>query len=97
MPCRWPPATVMAALSASSRGGKLVVRCEDGAPLCSIRGGRLEPALARQVAVHLMAHNAFEAHARDELGITETLRARPIQAAIASAVSFSVGAGVPLL
>ena len=58
----------------------------------------MEPALPKQVAVHLMAHkthNAFEAHARDELGITETLRARLIPTAIASAVSFSVGAGCP--
>jgi VIT1/CCC1 family predicted Fe2+/Mn2+ transporter len=44
-----------------------------------------------------MAHNALEAHARDELGITETLKARPIQAAIASAVSFATGAAVPLV
>jgi len=57
----------------------------------------LAPALAKQVAAQLMAHNALEAHARDELGITETLRARPIQAAIASAVSFSAGAIVPLI
>ncbi len=65
--------------------------------LAAIYVGRgLEPAFAKQVAVQLMAHNALEAHARDELGITETLRARPIQAAIASAVSFSVGAAVPL-
>ena len=60
-------------------------------------GRGLEPALAKQVAVQLMARNALEAHARDELGITETLKARPIQAAIASAVSFSVGAAVPVI
>ena len=66
--------------------------------LAAIYVGRgLELALAKQVAVQLMAHNALEAHARDELGITETLRARPIQAAIASAVSFSAGAIVPLI
>ena len=57
----------------------------------------LDPSLAKQVADQLMAHNALEAHARDELGITETLRARPLQAALASAGSFAVGAGVPLL
>jgi VIT1/CCC1 family predicted Fe2+/Mn2+ transporter len=57
----------------------------------------LDPALAKQVANQLMAHDALGAHARDELGISETLRARPIQAAIASAASFSVGAAVPLL
>ena len=44
-----------------------------------------------------MAHDAIGAHARDELGITETLRARPIQAALASALSFAVGASMPLL
>lgn len=56
----------------------------------------LKPALARQVAEQLMAHDALQAHARDELGITETLRARPVQAALASAASFVVGALVPL-
>jgi VIT1/CCC1 family predicted Fe2+/Mn2+ transporter len=57
----------------------------------------LEPALARQVAEQLMAHDALQAHARDELGITETLSARPVQAALASAASFAVGAAMPLL
>jgi vacuolar iron transporter family protein len=57
----------------------------------------LDHALAKQVAEQLMAHDAIGAHARDELGISETLRARPIQAALASAGSFSVGAAMPLL
>jgi VIT1/CCC1 family predicted Fe2+/Mn2+ transporter len=57
----------------------------------------LEPDLARQVARSLMAHDALAAHARDELGITETLTARPLQAALASAASFAVGAALPLL
>jgi VIT1/CCC1 family predicted Fe2+/Mn2+ transporter len=57
----------------------------------------LEPALANQVAKQLMAHDALGAHARDELGISETFRARPIQAALASAGSFAVGAAMPLL
>jgi VIT1/CCC1 family predicted Fe2+/Mn2+ transporter len=57
----------------------------------------LDPALARQVAEQLMAHDALAAHARDELGISDELKARPIQAAFASAASFSCGAGVPLL
>src|SRR6202047_1410825 len=57
----------------------------------------LDPSLAKQVAQHLMAHDAIGAHARDELGISETLRARPIQAALVSAGSFAVGAGMPLL
>jgi VIT1/CCC1 family predicted Fe2+/Mn2+ transporter len=57
----------------------------------------LTPSLAKQVADQLMAHDALGAHARDELGITETLRARPIQAALASAASFAAGAALPLL
>jgi len=57
----------------------------------------LDLALARQVAEQLMAHDALGAHARDELGISETQRARPIQAALASAGTFSVGAAMPLL
>src|SRR6202167_6313233 len=57
----------------------------------------LEPALAKQVAAQLMAHDALGAHARDELGITDTLSARPIQAALTSAASFAVGAAMPLL
>jgi VIT1/CCC1 family predicted Fe2+/Mn2+ transporter len=57
----------------------------------------LDPALAKQVAEQLMAHDAIGAHARDELGISDTLRARPIQAALASAGSFAVGAAMPLL
>ena len=56
----------------------------------------LEPDLAQQVAQQLMAHDALGAHARDELGIFETLRARPVQAALASAASFAVGAVLPL-
>ena len=65
--------------------------------LAAIYVGRgLDPALAKQVADQLMAHDALGAHARDELGISETLRARPIQAALASAASFSVGAAMPL-
>jgi VIT1/CCC1 family predicted Fe2+/Mn2+ transporter len=56
----------------------------------------LEPALAAQVAEQLTAHDALAAHARDELGISDTLGARPVQAALASAGSFSVGALLPL-
>ncbi|MHB1248625.1 MAG: VIT1/CCC1 transporter family protein [Polaromonas sp.] len=56
----------------------------------------IEPGLAQQVAAQLMAHDALGAHARDELGISETLSARPVQAALASAVSFAVGAVLPL-
>lgn len=57
----------------------------------------LEPALARQVAEQLTLHDALGAHARDELGLSEILRARPIQAALASAASFAAGALLPLL
>ena len=56
----------------------------------------LEPALAHQVAEQLTAHDALGAHARDELGISTTLAARPVQAALASAASFAVGALLPL-
>ena len=57
----------------------------------------LEPGLARTVARQLMAKGALAAHARDELGLTEELAARPLQAALASAATFAVGAGVPVL
>jgi vacuolar iron transporter family protein len=56
----------------------------------------IQPALAKQVAEQLMSHDALGAHARDELGISETFRARPIQAALASAGSFAIGAAMPL-
>jgi VIT1/CCC1 family predicted Fe2+/Mn2+ transporter len=56
----------------------------------------LDHDLATQVAAQLMAHDALGAHIRDELGITETLRARPVQAAIASATSFALGAALPI-
>ncbi len=57
----------------------------------------LEPTLAEQVAVQLMAHDALGAHARDELGISAALTARPVQAALASAASFTAGAALPLV
>jgi len=61
-----------------------------------IRRG-LDQHLARQVADQLMAHDALGAHARDELGITDVAKARPIQAALASAASFASGAALPLI
>ncbi len=65
--------------------------------LAAIYVGRgLEPALARQVAEQLMAHDALGAHARDELGISQMLTARPVQAAVASAAAFAAGAVLPL-
>ena len=57
----------------------------------------LDPVLAKRVAEQLMAHDALGTHARDELGITDDTLARPIQAALASAASFAVGAAMPLL
>jgi VIT1/CCC1 family predicted Fe2+/Mn2+ transporter len=57
----------------------------------------LAPELAKQVAQQLTAHDALGAHARDELGITESLRARPLQAALASAAAFAAGAVLPIL
>lgn len=57
----------------------------------------LDEQLAQQVAVKLTAGDALAAHARDELGITEELRARPIQAAFASAGAFAVGAVIPIV
>ena len=56
----------------------------------------LEPQLARQVALQLMAKDALGAHARDELGMSEITSARPVQAALTSAATFSVGATAPL-
>ena len=65
--------------------------------LAAIYVGRgLDRALAKRVATQLMAHDALDAHARDELGISAALRARPIQAALASAASFISGAAMPL-
>lgn len=60
------------------------------------RNRGLDEDLAVRVADRLMAHDALGAHVRDELGITETLRARPVQAAIASAISFALGAALPI-
>lgn len=66
--------------------------------LAEIYQGRgLDPALAKQVAEQLMAHDALGAHARDEIGISESLSARPVQAAFSSAGTFTVGAALPLL
>lgn len=67
------------------------------AELTGIYVGRgLSPELAHQVAKELMKHDALGSHARDELGISDVLSARPVQAALASAASFAVGAVLPL-
>jgi vacuolar iron transporter family protein len=66
--------------------------------LAAVYMGRgLDAALAKQVVEQLMAHDALGAHARDELGISPALTARPLQAAWASAASFAVGAAMPLV
>ncbi|MHA3771438.1 VIT1/CCC1 transporter family protein [Verrucomicrobiota bacterium sgz303538] len=71
---------------------------EEHAELAAIYVSRgLDAALADQVATQLMAKDALGAHARDELGISDTLSARPVQAALASAGTFAVGAAMPLL
>jgi VIT1/CCC1 family predicted Fe2+/Mn2+ transporter len=57
----------------------------------------LTPELATQVAEQLMAHDALAAHSRDELGLSEAVSARPVQAALTSAATFAVGAALPLL
>jgi VIT1/CCC1 family predicted Fe2+/Mn2+ transporter len=68
------------------------------AEMTAIYVGRgLDPELASNVATQLMAHDALGAHARDELGISDTLAARPVQAALASAGTFAVGAVLPLV
>ena len=79
-----------AELKADDKGGH-----EELSAIYVTRG--LDPSLAKQVAEKLMTYDAIGAHARDELGVTETLRARPIQVAFASALSFTVGAAMPLL
>jgi len=71
---------------------------QEQAELAAIYVGRgLDAGLASSVATQLMAHDALGAHGRDELGISETLTARPVQAALASAGTFSVGAVLPLV
>ena len=69
---------------------------EDELTAIYVRRG-LDPQLARTVARQLMVKDALTTHARDELGLTAELAARPLQAALASAATFAVGAGVPVL
>jgi VIT1/CCC1 family predicted Fe2+/Mn2+ transporter len=66
--------------------------------LAEIYVGRgVEPALALQVAEQLMEHDALGAHARDEIGISEIINAQPVQAAVSSAATFTIGAALPLI
>ncbi len=70
----------------------------ESAELRDIYIGRgLDPELATQVAKQLMAHDALGAHARDDIGITEALTARPLQAACVSSISFALGGTAPLI
>jgi vacuolar iron transporter family protein len=83
---------------ARERGELAADPVAERAELAGIYASRgLTPELADQVAGQLMAHDALGAHARDELGLSEITLARPIQAALASAASFAVGAALPLL
>lgn len=83
---------------ARERGELATDDAAERAELAAIYVARgLEPPLAKQVSDALMAHDALGAHARDELGIVEHLRARPLQAAFASAGTFALGAALPLL
>jgi vacuolar iron transporter family protein len=72
------------------------VKGEERELMAIYMGRGLDAPLAKKVAEQLMVHDALGAHARDELGISRTLSARPLQAALASASSFAVGAAMPL-
>jgi VIT1/CCC1 family predicted Fe2+/Mn2+ transporter len=80
---------------------RLELAADEGAERAELAGiyvqRGLEPALASQVALQLMRHDALAAHARDELGLSSTHQARPLQAALTSALSFGSGALLPLL
>jgi VIT1/CCC1 family predicted Fe2+/Mn2+ transporter len=79
------------AAAESDKGGVLV------AGIAGLVARGLDGELAKEVATQLMAKDALGTHLRDELGISDTLSARPVQAAIASAGTFAVGAALPLL
>lgn len=75
--------------------GEPAAELDELARIWEARG--LTPALARQVSEQLTTHDALASHARDELGLVEVNRARPLQAAASSAIAFAVGAAVPLV
>jgi len=83
------------ALEKKSLDNNFEIEKDELAKIYENRG--LEPALAEKVAGQLMAHDALGAHARDEIGISETVSAQPVQAALYSAGTFTVGAALPLL
>ena len=105
--CRWPPVSTCLCThrqtpnmptSSASAGNLIADDKGEHRELAAIYVARgLDPSLAKQVAQQLMAHDALGAHARDELGISKTFSAHPIQAALASAGSFAVGAALPLM
>lgn len=78
----------------SELAGDIEAERRELAAIYEARG--LEPSLAREVALQLMAKDALGAHARDELGISEITTARPVQAALTSAATFAIGAALPL-
>jgi VIT1/CCC1 family predicted Fe2+/Mn2+ transporter len=83
---------------ARERGELKALPQQELAELTAIYVARgLDPALARQVAEQLTAHDALSAHARDELGLSDLTAARPIQAALTSAATFAAGAALPVL
>jgi vacuolar iron transporter family protein len=83
------------ALERKSLAADQNAECDELAAIYVERG--LEPTLAAEVARQFMAHDALHAHARDELGLESSTRARPIQAASVSAASFASGAFLPLM
>ena len=105
--CQWQPANTFPSAHRPTRNERtwhssgqswLPTKTPNSGRLAAIYVRRgLEPALARTVAQQLMAHDALGAHARDELGLSDQLAARPLQAALASAATFAVGALLPIL
>ncbi|HWE74859.1 MAG TPA: VIT family protein [Stellaceae bacterium] len=89
--------TEQADLALERRGLSEDIEAEHDELAAIYRGRGLAPELAAEVARQLMARDALAAHARDELGISESLRARPLQAAASSGISFATGAIIPLL
>ena len=85
--------TIMLSGVAGLVAGSMSMAAGEYVSVCS----QMDPDLAGQVADQLTAHDALGAHVRDELGISEVLSARPLQAAISSATSFAVGASMPLI
>lgn len=82
------------AIEQKSLDENYALEMEELANIYTERG--VEPGVADQVAEQLMAHDALGAHARDEIGISHTVRARPVQAALSSAATFTIGAACPL-